>query len=227
MNKKKTMSVFSWIMGVVFCPLGIAFCTKADFGLSMIAAPAFIWSSALHEKYPVLTQGTCEYLWQAALLVLLCIIIRRFRFSFLLSFVTAFLSGKFIDVWLSVLGGNTPYESMVIRIVSFILGEIILGCAIAFYFRTTLPLQVYELAVVQISEKWSIKKEKVKYANDIIMLIISLILSFTLTHKLTGIGIGTVIITVVNSPIILCCGFMIDKIFKINNLNFKQKQNGA
>ena len=219
MNKKKIMNIFSWIMGVVFCPLGIALCTKADFGLSMIAAPAYIWSSALQGKYPIFTQGTCEYLWQAALLVILCIILRRFKFSYLLSFVTALLSGIFIDLWLNVLGGNAPYEAMIVRIISFIVGELILGLAIAFFFRTTLPLQVYELAVTQIAEKWNIKKEKVKFVNDITMRAFSLVLSFALTGKLTGIGVGTVIITIVNSPVILYCGFIIDRIINVNNFN--------
>ena len=36
------MNEIAWVLGIVLCALGVALCTKADFGLSMIAAPAYI-----------------------------------------------------------------------------------------------------------------------------------------------------------------------------------------
>lgn len=204
----------NWIFGIALCCLGICLCTKADFGLSMISAPPYIIHVKLRELFPWYTQGMSEYIWEAFLFIVLCIIIRRFKVKGLLSFLTAVLSGFVIDGWFLLLGGNAPYESLAGRIIAFVIGAPIISLAIAFVFRTTLPPQVYELNVSEISKRFGLKLDKVKLGNDIIMLVISVSLSLILTGKLTGIGIGTVIVTFANAPMISFFGKIIDKLEK-------------
>ena len=90
----------------------------------------------------------------------------------------------------------------------------VISLAIAFVFRTTLPPQVYELIVSEISDKYHFDKSKTKLFNDIIMLAITIILARVLTHSWTGVGIGTVIVTFTNAPMIKLFGKVIDKIEK-------------
>lgn len=214
MNKKSIYNIINWILAIFLCSFGICLCTKADLGLSMIAAPPYIIHVKLREMLPWYTQGTSEYIWEAFLFFVLCIIIRKFKAKGLLSFLTAVISGFVIDGCFLLLGGNAPYESLAMRIIAFVIGAPVISLAIAFVFRTTLPPQVYELIVGEISKSFSLKLDRVKLGNDIVMLVISVALSLILTKGLTGIGIGTVIVTFANAPMISFFGKIIDKIEK-------------
>ena len=211
---KKAINIINWVLGIVLCCLGICFCTKAAFGLSMIAAPPYIIHCFFRDTLSWYTQGTSEYIWEAFLVVVTCLAVRKFKPKYLLSLLTAVVSGFIIDFWLWVFGGNGVYESMVIRVIAFIGGSLLISLAIAFVFRTTLPPQVYELIVSEISDKYHIDKSKTKLFNDIIMLAITIILSRALTHSWTGVGIGTVIVTFINAPMIKLFGKVIDRIEK-------------
>ena len=211
MKKITKMNELAWVFGTLFCALGVALCTKANFGLSMIAAPAYIIHVFMGNFFPWYTQGTSEYIWQAVLLIILCIIVMRFRVKYLLTFLCAVIFGLAVDGFLFLLGGGGQYESMVVRIAAFAFGELITAVAIAFNFRTSLPLPVYELVVSEISKRYNLSINKVKQANDIIMLAISVILAFALNRSFAGIGIGTIIITVINAPLIAAIGKLLDK----------------
>ena len=143
------MNEAAWVIGIVVCALGVAMCTKANFGLSMIAAPPYILHVWLRDALPWFSQGTSEYVWQTLLLIMMCVIIRGFKARYLLSFGTAMLSGFVLDGWLWLFGGNGAYEELWLRIVMFVLGELVTTLAVAFIFRTTLPVQICELAVCE------------------------------------------------------------------------------
>lgn len=176
----------------------------------MIAAPPYILHVWLRDRLTWFSQGTAEYFWQAFILLVMCLAVQRFRLKYLLSFVTAALSGLVIDGWLFVLGGNGIYSEMWLRILSYVAGACITSLAIAFYFRTTGPLSAYELIVVEISDRFHLDKNKVKQINDISMLVISVALAWILTHGWNGVGIGTLLITMVNATLIRLFGKMID-----------------
>ncbi|MGN1085073.1 MAG: DUF6198 family protein [Lachnospiraceae bacterium] len=218
MKKIGKMNEAAWVLGIVLCALGVCLTTKADFGLSMIAAPAYILHVGLIQAFPWYTQGTSEYIFQGVLLLLLCVVIRRFRFRYLLSFVTAFLFGIVLDGWFLLFGGNAPYEAMALRIGSFAAGELLTGLSIAFFFRTKLPLQIYELVVTELSDRYGWKNTTVKQTYDIVSLFLSVLLAFAINHSMKGIGIGTLIITAVNAPLIALFGKLLDKCFTFDSL---------
>ena len=201
------------MLGNLLCAVSIALCTKSGFGLSMIASPPFIFNQFLAQLQPFFTQGACEYIFQAILLLIMCLIIRKFRWKHLLSFATAFIFGNLVDASLWIFGGQQIFDSMLTRIFAFALGEIITALAIACYFRTSLPLCIYELFVKAVSEKFRQPTDKIKLMFDIGMLLLSVAFSLLLFGKFVGIGIGTVIITLVNAPLIKLWGKLLDKIF--------------
>lgn len=223
MKKIHKMNEVAWVLGIVFCALGVALVTKADFGLSMIAAPAYILHVGLVKVFSWYSQGTSEYFFQAALLLMLCLIVRRFRLKYLLSFVTAMLFGFLLDGWFFVLGGNGAYSLLIARILSFIVGEIFTGFAIAFFFRTNLPLQIYELVVTEISDRFRLPQNKVKQVYDGVSLLLSLLLAWLVNHSFAGIGIGTIILTIINAPVIAISGKILDRFFTFEPLILKEK----
>lgn len=211
---KQSKNILYWVLGLILCALGVSLCTKGNLGLSMIGAVPYILHVWLRDTWRWFSQGVAEYVWEGAVLLIMCCIIRRFRLKYLLSFGTAVLSGFAIDGWLLVLGGNGAYATLPARIIAFVAGMVITSLAIACFFRTRLPLQVYELAVTEIAARFSFNQNKIKLGFDIVMLALALTLSLLLTHKLTGIGVGTVIITFLNAPLIAFFGKMLDRIEK-------------
>ena len=222
MNRK--YNIINWVFYVLLVGFGIALCTKADFGLSMISAPPYILHVWLRDRISWYTQGTSEYFWEAFLLLVMCLVIRRFRPKYLLSFAAAVISGLVIDGWLYLLGGNGVYPAMGARVAAFIAGMVITALGVAFGFRTTMPLQVYELVVKEVAEAFRFPVSKTKQGFDIIMLVVSIGLSLLLTHKMTGVGIGTVILTVINAAIIALWSSLIDKLEKQDTNNHSKQE---
>lgn len=218
MRRIRGMNELAWVIGIVLSTLGIALYTKADFGLSMIAAPAYIIHSKMINYFDWYSQGTSEYIFQTILIIALSVIMLRFKKSYILSFLTAIVSGVVLDGWFLLMHGNAPFESMAIRIIAFIFGEISLTIAIAFFFRTTLPVQIYELIVNEISKKKNLEKNKVKQLYDVFMLVLSLALALVLNKSFQGLGIGTIIITIINAPLIKIFGDILDRVFSFESL---------
>ena len=221
MKKITKMNEAAWILGIIFCSLGVVLCTKAGFGLSMIAAVPYIIHVKMINFFPWYSQGTSEYIWQGILLLMMCLAIKKFKWKYLLSFAAAVIFGFAVDFWLKVIGGGAVYATIPARIAAFIAGEVFTALAIAFYFRTDMPLEMYELVVVEIADTYKLDKNKVKFVNDAAMLILSVILALTLNKSFKGLGIGTVIITLVNAYLIKILGNMLDRVFVFDKLILK------
>ena len=213
MKKIGKMNELAWVLGIVLCALGVSLCTKANFGLSMIAAPAYILHVKISQFLPWYSQGVSEYVWQFFWLILTCLIVRRFKFRYLLSFGTGILFGLALDGWLFLFGGGATYESLVIRILAFAIGLPITAFAIALFFRTSLPLEIYELTVAEVSNRYNLPVNRVKFVYDAMMLAISVTLACFLMHGFVGIGIGTVLSTLLNATLIAAFGKLLDRFF--------------
>lgn len=207
------MNEAAWLLGILLCALGVALCTKAGFGLSMIAAPPYILHLKISQFLPWYTQGMSEYIWQLLLLILTCLAVQRIRWQYLLSFGTAILFGFSLDGWLWLLGGGTPYDALWARIAAFAAGSVITGFAVAFFFRTKLPLEIYELTVAEIADRYKLPIHRVKQVYDVTMLTIAILFSLVLMGGFTGIGIGTAITTLINTTLISLCGKLLDHFF--------------
>ena len=96
--------------------------------------------------------------------------------------------------------------------IAFIAGMCITSLGVAFFFRTSLPLEVYELCVTEVSAKYGKSPKTVKLGFDICMLLTAVLIGLIFEHKLVGVGIATVIMTLCNSFIISFCGKYIDLI---------------
>ena len=74
MKKISKASELMWLLGVVLVALGVAICSKANLGVSMIAAPAFVVREAVAALWSWVTVGVVEYILQGVLLLLLCVL---------------------------------------------------------------------------------------------------------------------------------------------------------
>lgn len=94
-RKLKIPSEVVYILAVALLSLAVAMLTAANFGVSMIVAPAYLLSL----KVGILTFGQAEYVIQAGLFIIFCIVMRGFRAVYLSSFVTCLIYGAALDLW--------------------------------------------------------------------------------------------------------------------------------
>lgn len=225
MRKLNKSSELLWLMGNVFVALGVAICSKADLGVSMIAAPAFIIAEALSPLTSFFSVGVVEYIFQGILLAVLCFVIRKFNWRFLLAFLVAVLYGYTLNFFLWLLG-PVSFSEPWLRWVMLLVGDVCTAIGVACFFRTYMPLQVYELFVAELSHVKKLDVNKTKWGFDASLLAVSLVLVFTLFDDVVAfnwsticyasfhsIGLGTIVTTVINSPIIKLVGRLIDKVF--------------
>ena len=226
MKKISKSSELLWLLGDLFVAIGVAICSKADLGVSMIAAPAFVVREALASLWGGITVGVVEYILQGVLLVLLCVLIQRFNWRYLLAFAVAILYGYTLDLVLLIM---TPisFDAVWLRWVMLLVGDVITALGVACFFRTYMPLRVYELFVAETAKRFGISLPKVKWVFDLSLLGVSVLLAVLLFGDVTdfdwstigyssfhSIGLGTFVTTAINSTIISMFGKILDKIFE-------------
>ena len=214
--KKKIANVgeAAWILGLMLCALGVCLTVKADFGVATIVSPGYILYLKISEYVPAFTLGMSQYLVQGIVLLALFLMVRRFKLKYFLCFLTAVIHGILVDAWNLALAYVSP-QSNLDRIACFSVGMIITSLAISLMLRTYLPQEVHELAVKEISEKFSKSVNKIKWIYDISFLVIAIILMICLFGKFSFemIGVGTVAMAVLNTPLITMWGKLLDKFF--------------
>lgn len=226
MKKLKHASELLWLLGIIFVAFGVAICSKADLGVSMIAAPAFVVAEALSALWRGFSVGVTEYLLQGVILILLCVAVRRFNWRYLLTFAVAILYGYVLNFFLWLLGG-VSFDAVWLRWAMLLVGDVIVGFGVACFFHTYLPLQVHELFVAELADRFRLNLNKTKSIFDISLLVISVTLALVLFGDATtfdwstigytsfhSLGLGTLVTTAINSPIIALMGKLIDRLFE-------------
>lgn len=216
MKKIKLNSEIMYVVSNVLMALSVAMLSSVDFGLSMIPAPAYI----LSQKIQVLTFGQCEYIIQFLVFVLLCVLMKRFRFSYLCAFLTGVFYATVLDLfrmWIPLFNPDITVPgsyALWLRIVLFIVGEIITGCAVALYFKVYIPPQVYDFFVRTISKHFNIDQTKFKRGFDFTCLAVSVVLTLSFFGKFVGVKWGTFVIAIVNAYLIGFFVKLFDKYFE-------------
>lgn len=206
-----------YLAAVLLIAVAVSMTVTAGFGISMVVAPAYL----LSEKVDFLTFGQSEYLLQGGLFVLFCIIVRRFKPVYLSAFVTSLFYGFVLDLvqrFIPLLNpAVTPSESLPIpvRLLLFVCGVTLTAFSVALFFKVYLYPQVNDFFVKGIVERYHLREGPSKTAFDLSCLAVSLILSFALFGRLVGVGIGTVVITLMNGTIIGAFSKLLDRTVSI------------
>ena len=193
------------MFGIVSLVFGVTFMERADFGMSMVVAPAYV----LHRFISTLpgmgwfTFGAAEYTLQLVLVLVLMVVVRQFRISYFFSFVTAVIYGCLLDLvmWLTP---AVAAENIWLRIVLFVIGELFCTLGVSLVFHTYIPPEAYELFVAEISKKFNKKTGRVKWVYDIVSCLTAIGLSFLFFGFGTFVGVkwGTVLCAAINGVII-------------------------
>ena len=106
MKKRLFYTELAYLFGILAIALGTAFMERADFGMSMVVAPAYVLCLKLSATWEFVTFGMMEYTLQAIILLLMAALLRRFRLSYLFSFFTAVLYGFALDGCMALVGAS-------------------------------------------------------------------------------------------------------------------------
>ena len=196
-------SEVTYALAIILLALAVAMLTAADFGISMVVAPAYLLSL----KVGVITFGQAEYIIQAGVFILLCLVIRKFKPIYLMSFVTCLVYGAVLDLWRMLPCFNpsvTEPGSMALwlRILMFIVGVLLTSFSVALFFKTYLYPQVYDFFVKAVSFRYGISLPAFKTGVDITLLLVSVVMTFCFFGGFEGLNWGTLVMAVLNGSII-------------------------
>ena len=225
MKKIEKSAELLWLFGIIFVALGVAICSKADLGVSMIAAPAFVVYEAIAHLWEGFSVGMTEYIIQGLMLFALCIVIGRFNWRYLLAFAVAVIYGYTLNFFLWLMG-DVSFDAVWLRWMMLLVGDVVTAFGVACFFRTYMPLQVYELFVAELAKRFSLDINRTKWCFDISLLAISIVLALSLFgdaasfdwatigyRSFHSIGLGTLVTTAINSPLIKAMGKIVDRFF--------------
>lgn len=217
MKKKITFyTELSYVLGLLLLSFGTALMEKANLGMSMIVAPAYIIHLKLSEFLPWFSFGIAEYCIQAMLLILTSIIVRRVKKGYIFSFATAILYGALLDFFISKLGFIQPAEDgYLLRWTLFATGLIICASGVSLLFRTYISPEAYEMIVKEMAGKWKFPIHRAKTIYDISSCVIAVGLAFTFFGwgRFVGINVGTFITALLNGFLINLMGRILDSVF--------------
>ena len=204
----------AYVVGMAVLAIGTALMEKADMGMSMVVAPAYLLHRKVSLTLPWFSFGMAEYVFQALLLVLLCLVMGRGKKSYLFSFATAVFYGLMLDLALAG-AALFPAATMAGRLGCYLGGMVLCSLGVAMLFRTYISPEAYELFVKELSAKhgWTISRVKTIY--DCSSCLVGLILSFAFFGfgNFVGVKGGTIFCALVNGWLIGRCSGVLEKTF--------------
>ena len=191
----------AYLAGIVILAFGTALMERADFGMSMVVAPAYLIHLKVSQYLPFFTFGVAEYLFQALLLVLLSLVMGKAKKSYLLSFATAFLYGTVLDITIRIVG-LLPWSGILWQIVFYMAGLVICSVGVALLLHTYLPPEAYELVVKEFSQKFRMSIGKTKTIYDCCSCVVGIVLSLVFFRAFVGVKWGTIVCAIINGWLI-------------------------
>lgn len=209
-TKPVLWSEAAYLLGLLILAWGTAWMERANFGMSMVVAPAYLVHLKVSQLWPWFTFGVAEYLLQAVLLLLLAAVQRKFKKAYLFSFVTAVLYGVLLDGMLAVTA-LLPGEGSAARVVYYLAGLVLCSVGVALLFYTYLPPEAYELVVKELAQKYNIPLARCKTTYDCVSCLVGVLLSFAFFGfgRFEGVKLGTVFCALVNGSIIGWCSLQL------------------
>lgn len=188
-NKTELIKRYIFLLvGLFVNGLGVSFITKAGLGTSPITSIPYTLSLGFT---PTVVMFTLVF--NIFLVILQVILLRRnFQLQNLLQLPIIALFSFFIDLTMSLLGFMQP-ETYAMKIVSLIVGCLILGFGVFMEMVANVAMLPGEATVRAVSDVFSTDFGKTKIAFDSSMTVIAAILSFIMFKHLDGVREGTIV----------------------------------
>lgn len=203
MAKKTFYTEIAYALGLFALAMGTALMEAADFGVSMVVAPAYLIYRWLSPVYPFFTFGMAEYTLQAFLLAAMTLVLRKFKTSYLFSFITALIYGFLLDRAMTLVA-LVPLNHFAALLVFYILGLLLCSMGVSLLFHSYISPEAYELFVKEVSTRHNIGIHKFKTYYDCISCMAGIALSFSFfgLWNFEGVKLGTIVCALINGFVI-------------------------
>ena len=201
--KRKCSSELAYVLGILLVAFGGMLMEKANFGVSMVTAPAYVLYRWLSPTWHFVTFGKAIYFVEAVILALMGLIIRKFRITHLFSLVTAAIFGRVLDVFVR-LGTVLPANYLWQRGIYYVAGMLFSAAGVSAMFHTYIAPEVYELFVKEVSARFHIEITRFKTFYDCVSCLVAVLMSFIAFGMWHFVGVkwGTILCALVNGTII-------------------------
>jgi len=218
MKKKVFYTEFAYIIAMLLNSMGNALMEKSDMGINMVVAPVYLTHLRLVDSLPFFTFGFAEKVFQAALILITMLVVRRIKLTYFFSFCTAFLYGTLLDVMIGIIA-PLPSDTLVMRVLLFAVGVLLCGVGVSLIFHSYISPEAYELIVKETTKCYRLDLGKFKLAYDCGSLILGVVLSFLFFGfgRFEGVKIGTVVYAIINGPMIALFTRWLDGIFEFKD----------
>lgn len=216
--KKDFYTEAAYILGIITLAFGTALMERADFGMSMVVAPAYLVYLKISLYLPWFTFGMAEYSLQALLIIVLMVIMHGYKRKYLFSFITAFLYGTTLDLMISLVRFMPGY-GMVARVIFYLSGLIFCALGVSLFFHSYIPPEAYELFVKELSSKYGFDINKTKTVYDCSSCLVAIVMSFAFMGFMhfEGVKAGTILCALINGWIIGQCSRFFDTTFEFKD----------
>lgn len=213
-SKKVFSSELAYLIGIIILAFGSAFMEKADFGMSMVVAPAYLLHLKISQSLPFYSFGMSEYVLQFFVLIALCLVMGKFKKGYLFSFVTAVFYGIILDLSIKLVS-FLPLNGTLGRVVYYLIGIFCCAVGISLLFHTYISPEAYDLFVKELAAKTGKDINKIKTIYDICSCFVGLCLSFLFFGfgNFVGVKAGTIICALINGFLISQCSKFFEAIF--------------
>jgi uncharacterized protein len=175
-----------WLLGVIILSLGASLTIKANMGVGAWDA----LNVGLSRIYG-LTVGSFVIIIGIILLFVNAVLLKS-RPDYMAVF-TFFIIGSLIDFWMLVVLRNFEPNEFIIKLVTLIVGLLIIGLGVAMYLQPKFPLNPIDNFMMGVSKRLGVSLVVAKTIGELLALILALIVK-------GPIGYGTIIVTIGIGP---------------------------
>lgn len=189
--------VLLYVVGLFFMALGVAFSVNSNLGVSPINSLPYVISQII--RIPLSSSVVSVF----CIYILLQIIILRKGFApiNLLQIVFSTIFGYFVD-FTKFLLGDFSLPTYLGQLLMLIISILLVAVGVTLYIEVDLLPMPMEGFTMALSKKLCLPFHRIKVAVDCIVVLIGVILSLIVFHRLVGIREGTVITAVVVGKLI-------------------------
>lgn len=186
-----------YCIGLFIIAMGISLSVKSNLGVSPVNSLPYIMSLIFKVEL-----GLCVTLVFISMIVLQLLILRKeFRIYDILQVFCASLFGYFVTLSNIMLSFLVP-EHYLARIICLAISIIMIGIGIYIYLQANfIPLPA-EGVVIALKKKTVFQFHNIKVGFDLTMVVSSLIISFLFFQKIHGIGIGTILASILIGKVV-------------------------
>ncbi len=218
MKKRVFYTELAYLIGICAIAFGTVLMVAADFGVSMIVAPAYILYEWLNPYWSFFTFGMAEYCFQGFLIILTALVIRRFKVGFLFSFATAVLYSLILDGFM-LISSFLPVDFFWQRAIWYAAGLIFATAGVSLMFSTYISPEAYELLVKELSGHFGVDIHRFKIGYDLSSCLLGIIMSFVFFGfgNFVGVRWGTILTACLNGYVISLFSRLFSKIFEFRD----------